>query len=208
MNGMAGTGKTTIMYSFCEWLEANRQLGANFCCSRLSPSCHNVNNIVPTLAYQLARYSPAFRSALCKVLEEEPDIGKLRVVLQFAKLVKEPLQKVKDAMPEGVIVAIDALDKCEDSSGVRMVLETLLKFVSNLPIKFFVTSRQYFLFLHVFRRNPGIPTDSAGIDRNAGIPAELTGIDRNPSSIHYQTSFKVYILCNNLYKGLALLHIV
>jgi hypothetical protein len=141
MNGMAGTGKTTIMYSLCEWLEANRQLGANFCCSRLSSSCRNVNDVMPTVAYQLARYSPAIRSALCRVLEEEPDAGKLNIELQFTKLVQEPVQKVKDAIPEGVVVAIDALDECEDSFGVQLVLATLMKFASNLPIKFFVTSR-------------------------------------------------------------------
>jgi hypothetical protein len=141
MNGMAGTGKTTIMYSFCEWLEANGLLGANFCCSRLSSSCRNVHDIVPTLAYQLARYSPAFRSALCKVLEADEDTSKRNIVTHFTKLVQEPMQKVNAAIPEGVVVVIDALDECEDSYGVQLVLETLLRFASDLPIKFFVTCR-------------------------------------------------------------------
>jgi hypothetical protein len=141
MNGMAGTGKTTITYTLCEWLEEVHQLGANFCCSRLSSSCRNVNDIVPTVAYQLARYSPAIRSALCKVLEDEPDAGKLNIELQFTKLVQRPMQKVKGALPDGIVVAIDALDECEDSYGVQLVLATLMKFTLNLPIKFFVTSR-------------------------------------------------------------------
>ncbi|KAF8750508.1 WD domain, G-beta repeat [Rhizoctonia solani] len=33
INGMAGTGKTTIAYSLCKWLDANAQLGASFFCS-------------------------------------------------------------------------------------------------------------------------------------------------------------------------------
>ncbi|CAE6437219.1 unnamed protein product, partial [Rhizoctonia solani] len=33
MNGMAGTGKTTIAYSYCEWLESTNRLGASFFCS-------------------------------------------------------------------------------------------------------------------------------------------------------------------------------
>jgi hypothetical protein len=74
-------------------------------------------------------------------LEEEPDAGKLNIELQFTKLVQEPMQKVNDAIPEGIVVAIDALDECEDSYGVQLVLATLMKFASNLPIKFFVTSR-------------------------------------------------------------------
>ncbi|KAF8965937.1 hypothetical protein BDZ97DRAFT_740307 [Flammula alnicola] len=141
MNGMAGTGKTTIGYSLCEWLEENRRLGGNYFCSRISPLCRDVSNVVPTLAYQLAQYSSAFRSALYKVLEGKPEASKLNVKGQFEKLVQEPMQAVKTAMPEGVVVVIDALDECDDSYAFRLFLETLLKLAADLPIKFFVTSR-------------------------------------------------------------------
>ena len=36
INGMAGTGKTTIAYSFCKWLEGRALLGGNYFCSRNS----------------------------------------------------------------------------------------------------------------------------------------------------------------------------
>jgi hypothetical protein len=141
MSGMAGTGKTTVGYSLCKWLEDNEQLGASFFCSRTSSSCRDLSRIVPTIAYQLALYSPAFRSALCKVLEDDQDIGSRNVVRQFEKLIREPLAAVKDAMPEGVVVVIDALDECDENYGVRLILETLLKFAATLPLKFFVASR-------------------------------------------------------------------
>jgi len=141
MNGMAGTGKTTILYSLCEWLEETRRLGGNYFCSRISSSCRDVNNIVSTLAYQLARYSPAFRSALCKVLDERPEASKLDIKWQFEKLLQEPIQAVKTAMPENVVVVIDALDECDDGDAFRLFLETLLKLAADLPIKFFLTSR-------------------------------------------------------------------
>ncbi|KAF8965982.1 hypothetical protein BDZ97DRAFT_743750 [Flammula alnicola] len=141
MNGMAGTGKTTIVYSLCEWLEENRRLGGNYFCSRISPLCRDVSNIVPSLAYQLAQYSPAFRSTLSKVLEEKPEASKLNVKWQFEKLVQKPMQEAKTAMPEGVVVVIDALDECDNGDAFRLFLETLLKLAAELPIKFFVTSR-------------------------------------------------------------------
>ncbi|KAB5595640.1 Vegetative incompatibility protein HET-E-1 [Ceratobasidium theobromae] len=141
MNGMAGTGKTTLAYSLCKWLEDNKQLGASFFCSRASASCRSLRGIVPTIAYQLARYSPAFRSELCRALKDDPDASMLHVVTQFEKLIQGPLSNVKDAIPEGVVIVIDALDECEDNYGVRLILELLLKFVANLPIKFFVASR-------------------------------------------------------------------
>ena len=141
MNGMAGTGKTTILYSLCGWLEENARLGANYFCSRISSSCRDVNNIVSTLAYQLAQYSPAFRSMLCKVLEANPRSSKLDIKWQFEKLLQEPMQAVKTAMPENVVVVIDALDECDDGEAFRLFLETLLKLAADLPIKFFLTSR-------------------------------------------------------------------
>ncbi|KAF8965897.1 hypothetical protein BDZ97DRAFT_1995357 [Flammula alnicola] len=141
MNGMAGTGKTTIVYSLCEWLEENRRLGGNYFCSRISALCRDVNNIVPSLAYQLAQYSSAFRSALCKILEEKPEASKLDVKWQFQKLVQEPMQAVKTAMPESVVIVVDALDECDDGDAFRLFLETLLKLAADLPLKFFVTSR-------------------------------------------------------------------
>lgn len=141
MNGMAGTGKTTIAYSLCEWLEWKKQLGASFFCSRVSAPCRDVNRIIPTIAYQFARYSPAFRSSLCRIIEINPDVGKLNVTRQFEKLIHQPMQEVKGAIPEDVVVVIDALDECESNYGVRLVLKTLSRFAKDLPLKFFVTSR-------------------------------------------------------------------
>lgn len=141
MNGMAGTGKTTIAYSLCEWLEANMRLGANFFCSRTKDSCCDIGRIVPTIAFQLGEYSPAFRTALCGVLERGGAASKLNVVQQFERLVVEPLLEVKAAALDGVAIVIDGLDECKDSYGVRLFLATLMRFAMALPVKFFVASR-------------------------------------------------------------------
>ncbi|KAB5589986.1 hypothetical protein CTheo_6573 [Ceratobasidium theobromae] len=141
MDGMAGTGKTTIACSFSKMLEGRKQLAASFFCTRNSPECRQVGRIIPTIAYQLARYSIPFQGALCEVLGNEPDIGTKNVAKQVERLLKEPLDKVKKAIPENLVVVIDALDECEDRHGVRLVLDLLFKFVPTLPLKFFVTSR-------------------------------------------------------------------
>ncbi|CAE6430499.1 unnamed protein product [Rhizoctonia solani] len=141
MNGMAGTGKTTIVYSLCEWLESTNRLGASFFCSRISSTCRSLSRIVPTLAYQLARYSPAFRSALCTALKDNPDAGTLNVIQQFEMLIYHPMLRVKDAIPESVVIVIDALDECDDAYSVRLLLDVLLRFAEQLPVKFFVASR-------------------------------------------------------------------
>ena len=141
MEGMGGTGKTTIAYTLCERLVRIGQLGGNFFCSRISPLCRDAQTIVPTLAFQLAQYSPAFRSALCKVLEKEPRASKLDIRWQFEKLIEGPIRVANEAMPEGVVIVIDAMDECDDGEAFRLFLETLLKFAAYLPFKFFITSR-------------------------------------------------------------------
>ncbi|KAF9556952.1 WD40 repeat-like protein [Agrocybe pediades] len=141
INGMAGTGKTTILYSFCEWLEDNNQLAGNFFCSRTSTACHDLHNIVRTVAHQLAHYSPAFCSHLCKVLKEKPNAHSLNVGEQFKLVVAMPLEKTKDAIPDGAVIVIDALDECGDVSATALFLKVLMAYAIHLPIKFLVASR-------------------------------------------------------------------
>jgi MoxR-like ATPase len=111
MNGMAGTGKTTIAYSLCDALHSACRLGASFFRSRLLPSYRDITRIFPTLAYQLARFSPPFRSELCEVLGSDPDIGSCSTDEQFNKLIKAPLLAVKDEVAEDIVVVIDGLDE-------------------------------------------------------------------------------------------------
>ncbi|KEP47363.1 vegetative incompatibility protein HET-E-1, partial [Rhizoctonia solani 123E] len=74
LNGMAGTGKTTISYTLCEKLKQSNMLGASFFCSRSPPQCRDVNLILPLMAYQLACFSSPFRCLLARELEMDPDI--------------------------------------------------------------------------------------------------------------------------------------
>ena len=57
MNGMVGTGKTTIRYSFCEWLATVQQLGANFFCSRTT-SCAAKVTTSCLLSHPISRNTP------------------------------------------------------------------------------------------------------------------------------------------------------
>ncbi|CAE6421796.1 unnamed protein product [Rhizoctonia solani] len=141
MNGMAGTGKTTVASTFCERVEGRKLLAASFFCTRSSAECRDVTRIVPTIAYQLARYSAPFQSALCKILGQNPDIGSKNILKQFEQLLKEPLQQVKEAILDNLVVVIDALDECDDRNGVELVLDMLFRHAARVPLKFLVTSR-------------------------------------------------------------------
>ncbi|KAG8761985.1 hypothetical protein FRC12_009249 [Ceratobasidium sp. 428] len=142
MNGMAGTGKTTIAYSFCDRLKASHQLVASFFCSRSLPDCQDEARILPTIAYQLARTVRPFQDALCRILGEDPDTGARNATTQFEKLLRDPLLQSKDEIPVGLLViVIDALDECSSPAITLSVLNVLLRFATSLPVKFFVTCR-------------------------------------------------------------------
>ncbi|KDN40945.1 hypothetical protein RSAG8_07813, partial [Rhizoctonia solani AG-8 WAC10335] len=141
MNGMAGTGKTTIAYSFCERLEAGKQLAASFFCTRASPECREAKRIIPTIAYQLARRIAPFRHSLCQQLKKDPDISTGQLSYQFDLLLKKPLLAAEDKLPNNLVIVVDALDECNDPHIVQSFLDLLFRSVVELPIKFFVTSR-------------------------------------------------------------------
>ena len=54
LNGLAGTGKSTIAQTFAETTFADGKLGASFFCSRDFADRSNLHMIFPTLAFQLA----------------------------------------------------------------------------------------------------------------------------------------------------------
>ncbi|KAL5634826.1 hypothetical protein ACGC1H_002753 [Rhizoctonia solani] len=145
LNGMAGTGKTMIAYSVCTELVAKHKLAASFFCSRLREECRDVNRIIPSIAYQLAQFSPLFRSALSAALEEDQDAHHKLLTEQFEALIRRPLLSMLSAQPLApkmmMVVVIDALDECENKDSARDILDVLLCNTADLPIKFLVSSR-------------------------------------------------------------------
>ncbi|KAG8701085.1 F-box/WD repeat-containing protein 9 [Ceratobasidium sp. 394] len=155
LNGMAGTGKTTIAYSLCRQFEAQHALAASFFCSRRLPGCRDVNRIIPTISYQLARFSRPFCLAISQVLTNDPDIPHQSLPDQFAQLIFKPLDQVKEALPDNVNIVVDALDECDDRHGVGQILDVLLAHAPTLPIKFLVASRPEAIILGRQRRRHG-----------------------------------------------------
>ncbi|KAB5588007.1 Vegetative incompatibility protein HET-E-1 [Ceratobasidium theobromae] len=169
LDGMAGTGKTTIAYTLSEALQLRGQLAASFFCTRTDPECRDARRIVPTIAYQLAHVSTPFRLALGRALEKNPGVGSLNIAAQFEKILKDPLLEIKGKMSDNMVVVIDALDECDDSNIAVRVLDVLFHFASNLPIKFFVTSRP----------EPEIHKKVTSQDQNARLIMRLHEIEQS-----------------------------
>ncbi|CAE6422691.1 unnamed protein product [Rhizoctonia solani] len=161
MNGMAGTGKTTIAYSVCTDLDAASALGASFFCSRTIPECRQVKHIIPSIAYQLARFSLPFRCELVKALDSDPDANTRALNIQYKKLIVDPLIQAQKSLPTDFIVVIDALDECDNEDSVGQILDLILSPASTLPIRFLVSSRPE----REIARRLGDQTDSKGDTR-------------------------------------------
>jgi len=74
LNGLAGTGKSTIAQTISERMFADDRLGASFFCSRGFEDHSDLHFIFPTLAFQLAHRYPGFRSSLIPLLRSNPDV--------------------------------------------------------------------------------------------------------------------------------------
>jgi len=138
LNGLAGTGKSTIAQTFSERMFADGKLGASFFCSRDFADRSNLQSIFPTLAFQLAyRYLP-FRDKLLQVLRAHPDVARESLCSQMEKLVVNPLKA--SCIP--TLIIIDALDECKDDEPASAILSILSRYVNEIPsVKFFITGR-------------------------------------------------------------------
>ena len=138
LNGLAGTGKSTIAQTFAEMAFADGKLGASFFCSRDFQDRSNLQVIFPTLAFQLAYQYPAFRQELLEVLKAHPDVGQESLCLQMERLIVGPL-KVTHIQ---TLIIIDALDECKDEEPASAILSILSRYVNKIPnVKFFITGR-------------------------------------------------------------------
>ena len=118
LNGLAGTGKSTIAQTFAEMCFADGKLGASFFCSRDFDDRSNLRSIFPTLAFQLAHQHESFRQRLVSVLKTSPDVRQETLCSQMEKLIVGPFQ----ATGTQTLIVIDALDECQDVASYHIYL--------------------------------------------------------------------------------------
>ncbi|KAJ1299469.1 hypothetical protein OPQ81_002532 [Rhizoctonia solani] len=127
MNGMAGTGKTTIAYTVCSKLEEIIQTRSNGSFLRSHTS----------LLVSLFLFDARWLASLAS----DPDVHTRALKIQYQKLIVDPLVAAKDSLPLDLIVIIDALDECENEDSVGQILDLVLSTSSSLPIRFLLSSR-------------------------------------------------------------------
>ena len=138
LNGLAGTGKSTIAQTFSGMVAQVESLGASFFCSRDYLDRKELKNIFPTLSYQLACRYPMFRNQIIRVIKLDPSVARNSLISQLKDLIIDPLSSTNISC----VIVVDALDECVDDQPASAILSVLGRYVKDLPlVKFFITGR-------------------------------------------------------------------
>ena len=145
LNGMAGTGKSTIARTVAQSFAVNGQLGASFFFKRGEGDRGNATRFFTTIATDLVSHIPELIPGIRKAIETDPAISEKALKEQFENLILQPLSEIKQALPQalGLVVVIDALDECEREEDIRAILRLLARTKDLKPVslRIFVTSR-------------------------------------------------------------------
>ncbi|CAG8172756.1 unnamed protein product [Penicillium salamii] len=144
LQGMAGTGKSTIALTLAREFRDQRRLGASFFFSRGEGSLSTTANLAGTIAAQLADFYPGFRQLIENVISDDLRLGSLGLYHQWEKLVLQPLaQASADTFTNPLIIVIDAIDELEDADDVVALIQCLDAVISieHIEIRVLVTSR-------------------------------------------------------------------
>lgn len=145
LNGIAGTGKSTISRTLADSFSRSKLLGASFFFKRGERDRGNARKLFPTIARQLAISIPQITPVLQATVRDNPGIITKGMREQFEKLLLQPLQSLellKIPIHTRVIV-IDALDECEGDDDIRLILQLLpqLQNLTAMRLRVLLTSR-------------------------------------------------------------------
>ncbi|KAL3456232.1 hypothetical protein BJX64DRAFT_294281 [Aspergillus heterothallicus] len=145
LNGMAGTGKSTISRTVARMLREKKFLGASYFFKRGEGDQGNAKKFFPTLVQQLMGRFPMLKPSLSKTLRDNPDVTSKSLREQFDVLLLQPLKALDEASrrSQPTVIVIDALDECEDEYDTKSIIRLLplLQKAESIRLRIFVTSR-------------------------------------------------------------------
>ena len=145
LNGMAGTGKSTISRTVSARFREKGMLGASFFLKRGGGDRGNAKQLFTTITRQLVTRVPRMMPSIKRAVDNDPGIAAKSLNEQFKKLILQPLldleQSTRQMLP--IVVVIDALDECERESDIRIILQLLPQVAEakSIGLRFFLTSR-------------------------------------------------------------------
>ncbi|KAF2180324.1 HET-domain-containing protein [Zopfia rhizophila CBS 207.26] len=158
LNGLAGTGKSTIARTVAQKYNEHKRLGASFFFSRDGGDVGHAEKCVASIAVQLASSVPTLHQHICNAVSEDSNIASKGLRDQWNQLIFRPLSQLDGrSVQPSLIIVIDALDECEGEDDVQSVLQLLAE-ANNLGaarLLVFLTSRPETPVRLGFRAMPG-----------------------------------------------------
>jgi hypothetical protein len=126
LNGLAGTGKSTIARTVARKYFETDQLGASFFFSRGSGDVGQASKFFTTIAVQLASKSEPLQRHICDAIKKNSNIATQSLGDQWRQLILGPLSKLDAELRQSSYVfVIDALDECDNENDIRIILRLL-----------------------------------------------------------------------------------
>lgn len=144
LNGMAGTGKSTVSRTVAKSFKEQGLLGASFFFKRGEGDRGNAKRFFSTIIRQLISEIPRLAHGVLKAIEDYPDIAGKSLKEQFEKLLRRPLYDLdQDNETSTVIIVIDALDECDGEKDIQLLLQLFpqIQESNSVQLRAFVTSR-------------------------------------------------------------------
>lgn len=153
LNGLAGTGKSTISRTVARRYFEQKRLGASFFFSRGGGDIGHAGKFVTSITVQLASSVPALYRFVCDAITEYSDIASKSLYDQWQQLVLSPLSKLDSTgCWTSYILVVNALDECDNENNIRIILQLLAKVRSleTVRLRVFLTSRPEIPIRHSF----------------------------------------------------------
>jgi len=156
LNGMAGTGKSTISRTVACGLAEKERLAASFFFSRDHGDISHAGHFFTTIASQLTRSLPVLRPLISQAIQKHSNIWKQKLSEQWKYLILDPLKKAP-AQSIQLVIVIDALDECDSKDDMQLILKLLAqaRCLETIRLRVLVTSRPETPILLGLRNLPG-----------------------------------------------------
>jgi hypothetical protein len=146
LNGMAGTGKSTISRTIAQSLADMGILGASFFFKRGEGDRGRTAFFFTTLIAQLVHQLPSLAPHVRAAIEADFAINEKSAQDQFGKLFADPIRKLQEprhSEPSALVIVVDALDECDSLEHIKVVIQLLsqAKRFTSVHLRFFLTSR-------------------------------------------------------------------
>lgn len=141
LNGMAGTGKSTISRTLARSFSNKGYLGASFFFKRNERDQDSLAKFFTTLAADMTVRHPSTSSIINKNLASDASLISKTILVQFEKLVFDPLSRTLTEKP--IVFIVDALDECGRHEDIKLIIHLFAQLQEKpmRSIRIFLTSR-------------------------------------------------------------------